>query len=642
MTMTPHTLICQTFLDLTLDAKRRVDAVCVKFEAAGRVARIEDFLPLVSPSLRGALLTELIALEIEMLRGSGEASSTAEYIERFPDGAGSVRAAFGQQTVVAVGATLGRYKLTGILGRGGMGVVYEAVDPLIDRMVAIKVLPDRLLAEPRAHDRLLQEARLAGQVLHPNVVALFEAGETEGSLFLVLELVRGGNAAERVKRDGVLDWRTATRIAADVCRGLTAIHDSGFLHLDIKPANVLLPGEGGTLSSRSVLAKLSDFSLSMADAEGSELGIRAGTPSYMSPEQRTSSVLTQRTDIFGVGATYYTLLTGRPPFAGSSVTEIVADQVRQPERDPREVNPSIPEPVARIVRRAMAVAPEDRYASAADFLNALEIALDPRRPRARRRFYVALGAACVLALAVFVGSRFLPEEKPKSPVASIPRVDGWEPLLDGQDLVGWRTIVPDGGDPAEPSEFRIVELDGGPVLQASGTGLGAIESEREFENYHLRFEYRWGAAGGTHLASIRYHCTGEFASKGTHGMQLHAQAAGSYLRLNELLKIDTGEIRDGKVVSLAAGGKSIPAQGAREVAAGRWNKASLICVDDWAVHVINEKPVLALAKSRKVDPASDQPLTRGRIRFQSLKGEIFFRKIEVRKVTELPAQYRVK
>lgn len=637
-----------TFLDLSVDAKRRVDAVCLAFERAGRGAKIEDYLPQIEPELRPALLSELLALELEWRSGAGETSTIAEYLARFPDRADAVRLAFGQ-TLPAVGDTLGKYRLTGVLGRGGMGVVYEAADPVIDRKVAIKVLPNTLASDPLARERLLREARLAGQLLHPNVVAVFEAGEADGVMFLVLERVSGGSAADRIKRDGALDWQLATRIAIDACRGLDAIHNAGFLHLDVKPGNILLPQTGNipTGSASGVLAKLADFSLSAADAGVSGLGSTAGTPAYMSPEQRDGGKLTRQTDVFGAGAAFFALLTGKAPYPGATVTEVVAEQLRTPAPDPRAVNPAIPASVAKIVQRAMAPRTEDRYPTATALLTDLEAMLAPPRPRRWREALAALAGAAVM-LAIAGGISILLSSPRGDGVSERPpqqfaRIDTWEPLLDEHDLAGWKPVVPEGGTPigaGPPSEFSLVLLDGGPALRATGTGLGSVESEREFENFHLRFEYRWASADGEHVASVRYHCTGAVGSRGTHGMQLRDQIAGSYRRNNDLLRIDIGEVRGGGVAPVQPAGQRIEPQTNKEAPVGRWNKAALVCVGDWSVHVINGIPVLALARSRRADPP-DEPLTRGRIRFQSVKGEIFFRKIEIRRVTELPQEYRM-
>ncbi|MDY3551528.1 protein kinase [Gemmata sp. JC717] len=630
-----------TFLGLPTSAKRRVDAVCVAFERDGPGARIEDYLNQVEPAARDALLTELVALELEQRRAAGERPQAAEYVERFTSRAAAVRAAFGPATP-AVGDVLGKYRLTGVLGRGGMGVVFEAADPVIDRKVAVKVLPDARAADPHARERLLSEARLAGQLLHPNVVAVFEAGEANGVAFLVLERVSGGSCADRIKRDGALDWRFATRVLVDACRGLVAIHGAGFLHLDVKPGNILLPERAGTpdgSTGSGVLAKLADFSLSASDGTVTVPGSTAGTPAYMAPEQRDGAPLTQRTDVFGLGAAYFALLTGSAPYAGATVTEVVAEQLREPAPDPRVLNPAVPGRIARIVRRAMATRPDDRYPSAAALLADLETVLAPPRPRL---WPAALALGALLAAGAWAAWELLPAPGRARQPGAFATVDTWEPLLDEHDLGQWTPVVPDGVTPigvGPQSMFGLVTLDGRPAVRATGTGLGSVESGREFENFHLRFEYRWAEAAGEHYASVRYHCTGELGSRGTHGMQLHLQRAGEYRRLNDLLRIDVGVIRGGRVEPVRPGGRRIDPELLAEVPVGRWNRAAIVCVDDWAVHVINDTPVLSLARSRRADPP-DEPLRRGRIRFQSIKGEIFFRNIEVRRVTELPPEYQ--
>jgi hypothetical protein len=635
-----NTTSTHSFLDLPLDAKRRVDRVCLDFERAPRPARVEDFLDRIEPEYRDALLVEMIALDVELRKAAGESPTAVDYLARFPDKKVVVRAALRQSGGPAVGDTLGRYELTGVLGRGGMGVVFEAADPVIGRSVAIKVLPERLLADQRAHDRLLQEARHAGRVHHPNVVTLFGIGEADGAMFLILERVVGGSAADRLKADGPFDWRTATRIAADVCRGLAAIHAAGFLHLDVKPGNILLPSDGG-----AVTAKLTDFSLAMAGGDGT--AALSGTPAYMSPEQRTGAAADARTDVFGAGAALFALLTGKQPFAGTTVTEVVAEQVRRPDPDPRDVNPDVPEKVAAVVRKAMAPDPAGRYPTADAMLRELDCLLAPCRPRGRR---VVTAAAIVVAVLFTVGVVVALRPGPTPTPDSMggpppPKVDEWEQLIDGPDLKGWQRVPARAGVPA--GEMAVVEVNTSPwpVLRASGTGVAAIETEREFENYHLRFEYKWAEAAGLHQASVRYHCVGPVGTPGTHGMILHMTEAGSYRRITNKkqieLKIDAGELRGAEVVPVRpVTGATVRAAGGKEAPFGKWNQAALVCVGDWMVHVLNGVPVVALARSRRaVEGGPDEPLTKGRIRFQSLVGEVHIRKVEIRRATAIPAEY---
>lgn len=323
------------------------------------------------------------------------------------------------------------------------------------------------------------------------------------------------------------------------------------------------------------------------------------------------------------------------------------------------MNPAVPEPAARIVRRAMSPSPDQRYASAEEMLADLEAVLAPPSPPRRGRTATALRtAAGVLGTAValvavagllavaMVGFQFWPippTPPPSDPAEEAtrpppPKLDTWEQLFDGDDLAGWQPVPFDPPDKT-PGNFSVVEVNRLPAVRASGEGQVAIETEREFEDFHLRFEYRWGAAAGLHLASVRYHCTGPVGAKGTHGMELHLNQAGSYLRKNDLLRFDLADLRGGKVVPTGPAGQGVPPWSNRELPLGKWNQAALVCVGDSAVHVLNGAPVLALARSRRPGDPADVPVTRGRVRLQSVKGEVLFRKIEVRRATEIPAEY---
>jgi serine/threonine protein kinase len=280
-------------------------------------------------------------------------------------------------SMTLAGRRLGRYLLLKELGRGGMGVVYGGVDTSLDRRVAVKVLPERLSRDPVALKRFLQEARAAGRLIHPNTVAVFEVGEERGRHFLAMELVEGGTAADFIRRRGPFNWPEATRVIADACRGLAAAHAAGLVHRDIKPANIMRSTDG--------TVKLADFGLAklLDRGEGDSLsaaGTVLGTPAYMSPEQCESRPVDARSDVYSLGATYYALLTGRPPFAESTgaVQQMYA-HCHLPAPDPRTARPEIPAGCAAIVARAMAKSPPDRYASAGEMLAALEVVLaDPR------------------------------------------------------------------------------------------------------------------------------------------------------------------------------------------------------------------------------------------------------------------------
>ncbi|MGL4552937.1 MAG: WD40 repeat domain-containing serine/threonine protein kinase, partial [Gemmataceae bacterium] len=321
---------------------------------------------------------------------------------------------------------LGRYRVVRPIGRGAMGVVYEA-EADDGTSVALKVLPGWLAADPDALKRFLREAQAVARVRHPNVVAVREAGQDGDVGFLALELVPGGSLHDRMRAaGGPLPWREATRAMADACRGLSAVHAAGIVHRDVKPANILLAADGS--------AKVADFGLArMSSAEFSPLtveGTTLGTPAYMSPEQCKLQKPDELSDVYSAGATYYALLTGRPPYDGETGMQVMFAHCSLDAPDPRAAVPGLPEGCAAAVRRAMARDPGGRYPSAAAMADALDGLLDgpeptldlPARPAARptRRRWLVAGAAALAGvgggLAWMTGPRpQLPEPPPEPP-----------------------------------------------------------------------------------------------------------------------------------------------------------------------------------------------------------------------------------
>jgi urea transport system substrate-binding protein len=263
------------------------------------------------------------------------------------------------------GQTIGKYVITAILGQGGMGTVYKAYDKLIEREVAIKVLAEHLSSHPISLERFLAEARAAGKVNHPNVVGIYEIGKEGETNYLVLEFVAFGSLAERVSGAGPMSVLQATQSLMDACKGVGAAHAAGLVHRDIKPANFMVSVDG--------VVKVADFGLAKAPADTgrhlTQSGTAVGTPFFMSPEQCEAKPADQRSDIYSLGATYYSLLTGKNPFQSSAtVPQLMYAHCYGPIPDPRVDNPAVPEASARIVARAMAKAPADRYQSAAEML----------------------------------------------------------------------------------------------------------------------------------------------------------------------------------------------------------------------------------------------------------------------------------
>jgi TolB-like protein/Tfp pilus assembly protein PilF len=260
------------------------------------------------------------------------------------------------------GSRLGRYEIVGQLGSGGMGVVYEARDPQLQRAVAIKLLGPDLASDATAKQRFLQEARAASVLDHPNICTIYEIGEAEdGRLYMVMARYDGETLEKRIER-GPLALDDAIDIAAQVARGLAEAHGAGIVHRDIKPANVLVTASGAV--------KILDFGLAkLAGTEGvTQTGTVLGTVAYMSPEQATGGKVDHRTDIWSVGVVLYEMLTGTRPFAGQNLVSISRAII---EDEPVALTgPSAP--AQGVVARALTKEPQHRQASATELLADLE------------------------------------------------------------------------------------------------------------------------------------------------------------------------------------------------------------------------------------------------------------------------------
>jgi serine/threonine protein kinase len=275
------------------------------------------------------------------------------------------------QPSLPAGASIGKYAVRSLLGEGGMGAVYLAFDPLIEREVAIKVLSPEISKNPTALQRFLGEARAIGRLNHPNVVSIYDIDQWNGQYYLVMELLSGGSAGEAVRGRGSLDWKEACRIVAQAAQGLAAAHAAGMVHRDIKPENLMLTKDG--------VVKVVDFGLSkLVEAHDdtrtavTKAGQILGTPHYMSPEQFESTEIDARADIYSLGATLFRLLTGRYPYQDSpSVLQVMTAHLTKPVPNPSQFVPTIPKECDRIVHRAMAKRADDRYAAVAELASDL-------------------------------------------------------------------------------------------------------------------------------------------------------------------------------------------------------------------------------------------------------------------------------
>jgi predicted ATPase len=270
--------------------------------------------------------------------------------------------------VAEVRATIGRYRLEDVLGRGGMGVVYRARQPSLDRPVALKVIAPELAADPEYRARFRREARLAAAIDHPHVIPIYEIGEAAGVLFIAMQLVDGVDLHRLIGRDGGLELDRAARLVCQVAWALDAAHSRGLVHRDIKPHNVLVTGPQGREH-----AYLTDFGLARQGgaSTASIPGHLVGTLPYLAPEQLHGAAADARSDIYALGCVLYESLTGRAAYALPDEGAAIAAKLAEPPPSVRDVVAATPPTIDAVVARALDRQPDRRFTSAGDFSSAL-------------------------------------------------------------------------------------------------------------------------------------------------------------------------------------------------------------------------------------------------------------------------------
>ena len=261
-----------------------------------------------------------------------------------------------------LGATVGPYEILEVLGGGGMGVIYKARDPRLDRVVALKFLPPELTRDAEAKARFVQEARAASSLDHPNLCTILELGETpDGRLYLAMPCYDGETLRRRIER-GPLPVDAALDIATQIAAGLAKAHRNGIVHRDIKPPNVIVTADG--------VVKILDFGLAKlaGSAAISAAGSSLGTPAYMSPEQARGDTVDPRTDLWSLGIVLYEMLAGQRPFRGERAQTVIYAILNERPQPLREIRPEVPAEVARIVDRLLAKPRAARYASVEEAL----------------------------------------------------------------------------------------------------------------------------------------------------------------------------------------------------------------------------------------------------------------------------------
>jgi len=354
-----------------------------------------------------------------------------------------------------VGETIaGRYELEEVVGHGGMSTVYKAHDSLLERNVALKVLHQQYNEDEEFVERFKREARSVAQLQHPNIVTVIDRGEEDGRQYIVFEYIDGENLKELVVRKGRLDVRTALEIALEIARGLSFAHESGLVHRDVKPQNVLLNGDGG--------AKVTDFGIARSlevERSMTQTGTVLGTSNYIAPEQAGGKPVDAHTDVYSLGIVLYEMLTGELPFPGDNFVAVAMKHIQEPSPSVLDTRGDVPLRVAEMIDRALEKDPEQRFPTMDAFADEIEANLDeldrgedgavtmvvpaaqrlkPRTPRRRAvsRLPLLIGLLGALAIAgVVVGLLTLrgdPQSPPVGAQVSIAGVGAYDPYGDNQ------------------------------------------------------------------------------------------------------------------------------------------------------------------------------------------------------------------
>src|SRR5215468_2607906 len=262
-----------------------------------------------------------------------------------------------------------RYQLQNPIGRGGMATIYRGHDMRMDRVVAIKVLREVYSTDPKFVTRFQREAKAASALQHPNIVQVYDYGQSDGNYYIVMELVEGTDLRRYLRSRGILDIDRAIIIAHDIALGLGAAHRRGIVHRDVKPQNILV-GRDGSI-------KLTDFGIASVykDINAERLtttGMTLGTVQYYAPEQAQGEIVTPAADVYALGIVMYEMLTGHPPFDGDSPVAVAMQHIQDPPTPPSQLNPSIPPALEEIIMRCLEKVPKMRFRDGSQLARALE------------------------------------------------------------------------------------------------------------------------------------------------------------------------------------------------------------------------------------------------------------------------------
>jgi Tol biopolymer transport system component len=382
------------------------------------------------------------------------------------------------------GRAISHYRIGEILGQGGMGVVYRAVDTVLNRPVALKFLPREFIGIGESRARFIREARAAAALDHPNICTVHAIEEAEGTLFLAMALIEGETLRERI-RQGPLPPEEALGIAAQVAQGLQAAHSKGIIHRDIKPTNIMISHDGR--------AQILDFGLARSGepSDVTRSGIILGTVAYMSPEQAQGGPLDARTDLWSLGVVLFEMLTGRRPFAGETDGGVLHAITHEDPPDVHDLRPELPKGFSGILSHALARSRDERYADAEEFRHDLErLRAEPWTSISRirhasllrrriRRSYRLAGAGLLVAAAALVTGLILRAQHAATPM---PRVQSHQVTF-GAGPDEEPAISPDGSRIAYVSHetgrstINLIDVRGGnPIVLTPDSSLNRSPS----------------------------------------------------------------------------------------------------------------------------------------------------------------------
>lgn len=393
-----------------------------------------------------------------------------------------------------IGQQIGNYRVTRLIGAGGMGAVYEAIHEQINRRAAIKVLHAETVANPELGRRFINEARAVNQIAHPGIVQVFDFGSLPSNEpYIAMEFLEGETLSERIERLGKMPERDVVRIGRQVASALTAAHEKQIIHRDLKPDNIMLVADKESPGRER--AKVLDFGIAKLQGTGSAgatggSGTRThailGTAPYMSPEQcRGSHQITERTDVYALGIVLYEMLTGHPPFVAEEEVEVMTMHIKSPPPPLRKALPSISKPLEELIGRMLSKAPVSRPlmnevyeqfeslspGSLSGTIQVFEVPQPPTISQYKRPLLLAgIGIAAVVGLASAVLRTPTPDQHPGKAITSPPDMTAVK-VSTATAAITWQiTSEPDGASVLDGSTREEIGKTPWTHSQVVGTG----------------------------------------------------------------------------------------------------------------------------------------------------------------------------